>query len=130
MFSSSYITDLSKIESELAEIQTFLELPSPSDNPASLTKRLEILSQHMARSGKLKSDAEYHYNTVLSSSIIEALKTASKLSPSTLNKYIESLCKDYKQIVSWAERANRTATHQCENLRTLISYAKSEMSLR
>ena len=130
MFSSSFITPIEKIEAELADIQSYLELPSPNDNPAALTKRLDILSQHMARTAKLKSDAEYHYNSVLSSSIIEALKTTSKLSPSTLNKYIESLCKDYKQILTWSERANRTATHQCENMRTLISYAKSEMNLR
>lgn len=130
MFTSSFITPITQIESELADIQSYLELPSPSDNPAELTERLSTLMQHMARSGKLKSDAEYHYNTVLSSSIIDAIKTTSKLSPSTLNKYVDSLCKDYKQIASWADRINRSATHQIDATRTLISYAKSEMSFR
>jgi hypothetical protein len=82
----------------------------------------------MARSGKLKSDADYHYNNVMSSSIIEALKTASNLTPSTLNKYVDSLCKDYKHISTWADRINRSVTHQIDATRTLISYAKSERS--
>lgn len=129
MFKASFITPLEKIQEELAEMQSFLEQPV-TESATDLTTRLEVLMQHMARSGKLKSDAEYHYNGVMSSSIIDALKTAVNLTPSTLNKYVDSLCKDYKQMVVWSDRVNRSCTHQIDATRTLISYAKSEMSFR
>lgn len=130
MFQSSFITPLENIEAELADIQSYLELPSPSDNPAELTERLSVLMQHMSRSGKLKSDADYHYNKKTGSSIIDALKSTSKLTPSTLNKLVESQCKDEKHLLVWADRINRSCTHSIEGIRSLLSYAKSEMNFR
>ena len=129
MFKAAFITPLENIQEELAEMQSFLEQPT-SETPTALTVRLEKLMELMARSGKLKSDADYHYNGVMSSSIVEAIKTASNLTPSTLNKYVDSLCKDYKYLQGWADRTNRSCTHQIEATRSLLSYAKSEMNLR
>lgn len=124
----SYITPFSAIEPELAEMQAYLEQPTASDNPAAMMERLGVLQQHMARSGKLKADAEYHYNQKYYGAVMSALKemASEKLSASTFNKYLESLCRDEKLMITWADRVNRSATHQIDALRTVISYAKNE----
>ncbi|GAB6121121.1 hypothetical protein [Dysgonomonas termitidis] len=46
-----------------------------------------------------------------------------------VNKIIDSLCKEEQYLVNWCERLNRSATHQLEWCRTLISKAKEEMRL-
>lgn len=128
MFNASYITKADLIESELAEIQTFLEESYPADNPTVCKERLTTLSQHMSRSGKLKADAEYHYSTMYNGSVMSALKQLAEasMSTSTINEYIKSMCRDYKQLVTWADRINRSCVHQSDSIRTIISFAKQE----
>jgi hypothetical protein len=128
MFNASFITAPEKIEQELAEIQGFLELEFAGDDMSQCKQRMQDLSVYMARSGKLKADAEHHYHKVLNGAVVNALKDVAALNmgTSTLNKYIESMCRDYKQLEVWADRVNRSATHQIDALRTLLSYAKSE----
>ena len=43
--------------------------------------------------------------------------------------FIDSLCKNEQYLVDWCDRLNRTATHQLEWCRTIISKAKAEMAL-
>lgn len=131
MFTATNITKPDQIETELFEIQAFLEQSYPSDNPASCIDRLQELDVKIARSGKLLADAEYRYNEIVNSSIINALKDAmsEKMSTSTLNKYVESMAKDYKQLVTFADRVNRSATHAADHLRTIISFTKQQMRI-
>lgn len=128
MFNSSYLTAPEKIEEELADMQQFLETPFASDNPAACMERIEKLVVIMSRSGKLKADSEHHYSSTYNSSVMKALEQMAKsqMGISTVNKYIESFCKDYKQLITWADRTNRASVHQIDSLRTLISYAKQE----
>lgn len=129
MFVASNITPPDQIFKELTEIQLYLDSRYQSDNPAACTDRLDDLQSYMARSGKLFADAEYHYNELLNSSIMSALKKAEAdhMSTSTLNKFIESLCKDYRYLYTWSERVNRCATHCAEQMRTVISNHKFQM---
>ena len=131
MFKATNITKPDQIETELFEIQSFLEQSYPSDNHAACIDRLQELDVKIARSGKLLADAEYRYNEIVGSSIINALKDAmsEKMSTSTLNKYVESMAKDYKQLVTFADRVNRSATHNAQHLTTIISFAKQQMKL-
>lgn len=127
MFNATNITPAESIQAELLEMSQFLEEPYNADNPAALKERLIVLSQHMARSGKLKADAEWHYHAVYNGAVMSAIKQlAESMSTSTVNKYIESLCKDYKVLVTYADRINRSTVHQSDAIRTLISYAKQE----
>lgn len=128
MFKPSFTTTPEAIEAELAEMQSFIELSFAGDTPEALKERLGTLSQHMARSGKLKADAEWHYSNLYQSSLMSAIKemAEAQMSTSTVNKYLESICKDYKQIVTWADRVNRSCVHQSDAIRTLISFAKQE----
>lgn len=128
MFQSAYLTRAEKIEEELADIQQFLESEYMSDNPTACKERLTILSQHMARSGKLKADAEHHYSTMYNGAVMSALKQLAEatMSTSTINEYIKSMCRDYKQLVVWSDRTNRACVHQIDVLRTIVSFSKQE----
>lgn len=126
MFIATNITPPDQIFSELTEIQAFIDSRYQSDTPAACMDRLDELQAYMARSGKLFADAEYHYNALLNSTIIQALKKAESMSTSTLNKYIESMCKDYKYLYTWSERVNRCCTHHADQMRTVISNHKAE----
>lgn len=128
MYTPSNITEPPSIHKELETMQSFLEANYNSDNPAAVQQRFEELAILMARSGKLKADAEYHYNSLIESTIINALKKAyeKELGTSTLNKYVESVAKDYKFLVTWSDRVNRSCTHQIEAMRSIISTLRAE----
>lgn len=129
MFKPTNIAATEQINQHLTEIQAFIEAHYEADNPQQVTDRAVTLEAYMALSGKLLADAEHHYQTVVESAIMEALKKAieTKLSPSTLNKYVEAAARDYKYLVTWCERVNKSCTHQLDMARTMISKLKSEM---
>jgi hypothetical protein len=130
MFLASNITPTDQIFKELSDIQLYLDSRYQSDNPQACADRLDELQTYMARTGKLFADAEWHYNTLLNGEIIKALKMAAseRMSTSTLNDYIRTMCKEYKYLFTWAERVNRCATHASEQMRTVISYHKAQMT--
>ena len=99
------ITPTDKISEELAAIDAFL---------------------------KLLADAKYHLNGKKKSEVFDTLReTASRAGATSkaINAIIDSLCKDEQYLVDWCDRLNRTATHQLEWCRTIISKAKAEMAL-
>ena len=128
MFTASNITPAENIQTELWEIQQFLEEPFVSDKPTACKERLVILSQHMARSGVLKAHAEWHYSNMYNGAVMSAIKQLAEvnMSTSTINKYIESLCKDFKVLVTMSDRTNRATVHASDSIRTIISFAKQE----
>ena len=123
---NTLITKIEDIKFELEAIQQFLEI-SISEDMNEVEQRGNELTVYMARSGKLLADAKYHRDEKLNSAIVEELKKILQLAPSTANKYIDALTKEENYLVSWAERVNRTCTHQIDWCRTLISKAKEEM---
>ena len=129
MYQPANITEQTAIHKALETMQAFLEAQYSSDIPAAVMDRFNDLAIYMARSGKLKADAEWHYNSLVESSLMAALKRAHQqtMSPSTLNKYIESLARDAKYLVTWADRVNRSCTHQHDGLRSVISSLRAEM---
>lgn len=128
MFTPSFLTKPDAIEAELSEMQQFLELPVAADNYNAMKDRLGSLAQHMARSGKLKADAEYHYSQMYNGAVMGALKMLAEasMSTSTINEFIKNQCGAYKQLITWADRVNRACVHQSDGLRTIISYQKQE----
>ena len=119
------------IHAELIEIDKFLNI-TQSEDAEEATQRGNDLSAHMARTGKLLADAKYHLNDKLKSETMEILRENAKkasVSHKATNTIIDSLCKEERFLVDWAERANRTCTHQLDWCRTLISKAKEEMRL-
>lgn len=125
------ITPPQQIADELAIIDQYLNI-TPSEEIAEATYRGNDLSTHIARSGKLLADAKYHLNEKMKDDVFKVLERTAKQAGATakaVNAIIDSLCKDEQYLVDWADRTNRTSTHQLEWCRTLISKAKAEMNL-
>ena len=115
------ITPTDKISEELAAIDAFLNITMSED-----------VQEAVARTGKLLADAKYHLNVKKKSEVFDTLReTASRAGATSkaVNAIIDSLCKDEQYLVDWCDRLNRTATHQLEWCRTIISKAKAEMAL-
>lgn len=112
------------------DMQKYLELPLPNE-PNELIDRLEKIDILMAQSGKMLADAKYHRDSIISSTIMDALKKSyeEKLSPSVLNKFVESSARDCNYLVNWIDRINATSTHIKDSIRTIISYRKKELEL-
>ena len=76
------------------------------------------------------ADSKYHQDQKLKSSVFQTLKDTAKLaglSATAINKLIDANCEQENYMVNWIERLNRTATHQLDWCRTLVSKAKEEM---
>jgi predicted transcriptional regulator len=120
-----------QILKELAGIDAFLNITC-NEQIEEVVQRGNDLSVHLARSGKLLADAKYHLDRKMKSEVFDTLKEAgkqAKASQTAVNKIIASLCAEEQYLVNWADRANRTATHQLDWLRSLLSKAKEEMRL-
>jgi hypothetical protein len=128
MYQPTNITSPELIHKELEEIQAFLEAQYAADNGNEVQMRFDSLAAYMARSGKIKADAEWHYNSLVESSIMETLKKGyeEKLSASTINKFVEAAARNYKFLFTWADRINRSCTHQHEGMRSVMSTLRSE----
>lgn len=128
MFIPSNITPPDQIQRELEEIQAFLEADYAADNPQQVQDRFDSLAGYMARSGKIKADAEYHLNTMVNSAIMDLLKKGyeKSLTPTVMNKFVDSAAKDYKFLVTWSDRCNRSCTHILEGMRSVMSTLRSE----
>ena len=113
---------------ECQTIQAFLVASYSADLPAEVQSRFDHLGGYMARSGKLKADAEYHYQTMVSSTIMQTLKDAMdmRLSASTVNKLIEAEARNLKFLMTWADRVNRSCTHQLEAMRSVFATLRAE----
>lgn len=123
------ITPPQEIADELFEIDKYLNV-TISEDAEEATARGNDLAAHIARSGKLLADAKYHLNEKKKSEVFEVLEKTAKQAGATataINAIVNSLCKEEQYLVDFADRVNRTATHQLEWCRTLISKAKAEM---
>lgn len=125
------ITPKDQIATELASIDSFLNI-TMSEQAQEAVIRGNDLAVYIARTGKLLADAKYHLNARLKDEVFDTLRDTAKRAGATskaVNAIIDSLCKEERYLVDWCERLNRTATHQIEWCRTLISKAKEEMRL-
>lgn len=125
------ITPPEQIVKELTDIDAFLNITQSEDAEEAQARGNELAS-YIARSGKLFADAKHHLNDALKSEIMETLRENAKkanVSHTAVNKLVTCLCKDQQYLVDWAERTNRSATHQLDWCRTVISKAKEEMRL-
>ena len=125
------ITPIESIVEELATFDSYLNI-TMSEDVQEAVLRGNDLAVYIARTGKLLADAKYHLNVKKKSEVFDTLReTASRAGATSkaVNAIIDSLCKDEQYLVDWCDRLNRTATHQLEWCRTIISKAKTEMAL-
>jgi hypothetical protein len=117
------INTLEQLNEEAKQIDGFLNITCSEDPEECVNRGLELMA-YLARTGKMLADAKYHQNQAVKNSILKEVDI--NLPASVLMRLINSVCKDENYLVDWIERLNRTATHQMDFLRTVISKAKSE----
>ena len=119
-----------QLHDKAERMQKFLETKAGTE-PNDLIDRAENLSVLIAQSGQCLADAKYLQDMVINGAIMEALQKSyeERLSPSTINKCVNTAAKDLNYLVNWIDRINATATHQLDAIRTLISYRKAEMTI-
>lgn len=119
-----------QLKDTAAKMQAYLEEKSGSE-PNELIERLENLQVMVAKSGNMLADAKYYLDQRKNDSITQALKEAmaGDWSITIIHKKIDALCKDENYLVNLLDRINRSATHQIDAIRTMISYRKTEMQL-
>lgn len=125
------ITPKEQILTEAIEIDSFLQ-ETMSEMAEEAVMRGNDLAVYIARSGKMLADAKYHLNTAKKDEVLDVLRETAKNAKATskaTNALIDSICKEEQYLVDWCERLNRSATHQLDWCRTLISKAKEEMRL-
>ena len=125
------ITPPQNIADELVHIDEFLNI-TMSEDAEEAVARGNDLAVYIARTGKLLADSKYHLNEKKKSDVFEVLEKTAKQAGATataINAIVNSLCKEEQFLVDWSDRANRTATHQLDWCRTVISKAKAEMAL-
>ena len=126
-----HITEPEEILRELEAMETVLRTGC-SEQVEEVVARGNTLAVYIARSGKLLADANCHLNARMRQEVFETLKTAAKQAGATskaVNAIVDSLCRDEQYLSEWSERINRSATHQLDWCRTLVSKAKAEMSI-
>lgn len=109
-------------------MQAFLEITT-SDDPNELATRLADLNVYMARSGKLLADVKYMQDKAISNVYAENVETILKMAATVATKFTASQCAQENKLVNQLDRINRACVHQSDNIRTVISFAKEQMSL-
>ena len=126
------ISTLDELNEEATQIQSDLDV-TQSEDANEAQERGNMLAAYISRTGKMLADAKYHLNAKKKSDIMETLVDVTKRTPNAsstvVNELIKSLCKEEQYLVDWIERLNKTATHQLEWCRTVISKAKAEMAI-
>ncbi|MBA7475653.1 hypothetical protein ES707_11025 [subsurface metagenome] len=98
-----------------------------SDNPAEAVDRGCDLASYISRTGKMLADAKIHKDKAMNRAALELYGNSGGMPPSTLNELIKSSIARENYLVNWLDRLNRSATHQLEWCRSLVSKAKEEM---
>lgn len=92
-------------------------------DPEALFTDLDTLTQWLARSGELVSDAEFYYDLVLGY-FTEQTALTNNFPPSVTSSIARGKAADVKRIYRRIERQNRALVHTIDALRTLMSYQK------
>jgi len=120
------------ITTQLSHINTLISQEiSESDYPTMLSY-LNELSAWQGNSGKCVADAEWYYHTELEKVFDELDKKGNlKDVPATvLNNLAKAKCKEFIYLLKLAERYNRGIVHRCDSIRSILSFAKAEMTNR
>ena len=119
-----------KIVTELGEIEEYL-LIETSDDPAEVRERIAKMNVYLARANKMWADAKYTLAKEREYLYDEAIAagTIGELKPSLVKDIINAKTADSEYVCTLAERISRTIVHQCDGLRSLLSWNKEDMKL-
>jgi hypothetical protein len=122
------MTRIEQIRREARDIQNLLECTTVSDID-SMVRRLDQLGVYYARSGALLSEVVGMRDAAVAKLFDDEREAILSLSPSLANKLIGSASSELNALEKWLDRINAACKHQCDNLRTMISFEKERMRL-
>lgn len=122
------MTRIEQIRREARDIQNLLECTTFSDID-SMVGRLDQPGVYYARSGALLSEVVGMRDAAVAKLFHDEKETILSLSPSLANKLIGSASSELNALEKWLDRINAACKHQCDNLRTMISFEKERMRL-
>ncbi len=109
-------------------IQNFTE-QEITNEPAYLTDRLARTGVFIASIGKCTADVKKCLNEAKNDIFEQMGKTLLKSPPTIVQELIKGKCKDELFLVDWCDRLGATLVHQLDGMRTLLSFAKTELKL-
>lgn len=129
-----YVTPFEDLVKEAGKIQRFLDESLDDglvrDNPELVEEHGFKLASYVSRTGKMKADAEHWLSAREGLDIVIKVKhlltQIPTASANVQNAVIKTVCRDERHLVTWCERLNRTATHQLDWCRSVLSYEKEE----
>lgn len=113
---------------ECSQMQAFLEIEC-SKEITEMVDRVNTINVIMARSGEMLADAKMLQEEAMCHTFEQENTYIKGLQPSVATKYLTSKIYTENRLVNWIDRINATCKHQGDNLRTLISYMKSQLEL-
>lgn len=117
-----------QLSAEASRIQDYLEI-TVSEDPNEMVSRLSDLNVYMARTGKMLADAQLLRDKAIAGVYAQSIKLIEKMPATVTKKFVESQTADENALVTWIDRLNRSCTHQSENLRTQVSFAKQQLEM-
>ena len=122
------MTRIEQIRKEAGDIQSLLECLNDADINA-MIGRFDQLGVYYARSGELLSEVTGLRDTAVAQFFHDEREAVLSLSPSLAAKLVNSATAELNALEKWLDRINAACKHQCDNLRTMISYEKERMRL-
>lgn len=119
---------IEQIRKEARNIQMVLECMN-NPNIEAMIERLYQLGVYYARSGELLSEVVGMRDAAVARLFHDEKETIISLSPSLATKLVNSSASELNALEKWLDRINASCKHQCDNLRTMISYEKERLKL-
>lgn len=123
------MTRIEEIRNEARDIQETLECLNDMGDINAMLGRLDQLGVYYARSGELLAEVVGRRDSAVAKLFHDEKETICSLSPSLAAKLVNSSAAELNALEKWLDRINATCKHQCDNLRTMISYEKERMRL-
>ena len=120
---------IEQIRKEARNIQMALECMN-NPNIEAMIERLDQLGVYYARSGELLSEVVGMRDAAVARLFHDEKETIISLSPSLATKLVNSSASELNALEKWLDRINASCKHQCDNLRTMISYEKEQRAER
>lgn len=123
------MTRIEMIRREAEDIQIILERPNDTHDINAMVQRLDHLGVYYARSGQLLSEVVGMRDAAVAKLFHDEKELILTLSPSLATKLVNSAAAELNALEKWLDRINASCKHQCDNIRTMVSYEKERMRL-
>jgi hypothetical protein len=105
---------------EVSELYKSVGMGFDRSSPETLISEGEYRSQWLARSAELVGEAQFIHDKARGAASEKYMDVKATL----MREFVGRDCADEARLLKLAERLNATITHQCDMIRTIISFEK------